>query len=139
MAANKTRPTGRSVERFLNGIGDQGQQADCQVIVSLMKELTGADPEMWGDSIVGFGKYQYQYASGRKGEWFLTGFSPRKQNLTVYIMGYLERYPEILADLGKFSHGKGCLYIRRLEDIDLDVLKNLIIKSIDKLKDSTQP
>ena len=84
--------------------------------------------------MVGFGDYRYKYASGREGDWFLVGFSPRKQNLTLYIMGYLEFYTDILEGLGKFKHGKGCLYIKKLEDIDLDVLKTLITNSINRLK-----
>ena len=90
---------------------------------------------MWGDSIVGFGEYRYKYASGREGDWFLTGFSPRKQALTLYIMGYLEFFTDILGGLGKFKHGKGCLYIKNLEDIDLDVLRSLISTSIQRLKE----
>ncbi|TFH19807.1 MAG: DUF1801 domain-containing protein [Bacteroidia bacterium] len=100
-----------------------------------MEEQSGSKPKMWGDSMVGFGDYRYKYASGREGDWFLVGFSPRKQNLTLYIMGYLEFYTDILRGLGKFKHGKGCLYIKKLEDIDLDVLKTLISTSIKRLKD----
>jgi hypothetical protein len=100
----------------------------------MMEKLTGSKPKMWGESIVGFGDYRYKYASGREGDWFLAGFSPRKQNLTIYIMGYLEFYTELLEGLGKFKHGKGCLYIKKLDDIDLNVLESLITTSIERLK-----
>ena len=101
-----------------------------------MEKLSGSEPKMWGDAIVGFGDYRYKSASGREGDWFLAGFSPRKQNLTVYIMGYLEYYPDHLERLGKFKHGKGCLYIKNLEDIDMKVLEDLIFSSIKRLKAS---
>jgi len=135
MAENKTKATAKSVPDFLNSIEDPRRRKDCLAISTLMEELSGSKPKMWGDSIVGFGDYHYKYASGREGDWFRVGFSPRKQNLTLYIMGYLEFYTDILEGLGKFKHGKGCLYIKKLEDIDLDVLKTLITNSIKKLKD----
>ena len=103
----------------------------------MMEELTASSPKMWGDSIVGFGHYRYKYASGREGDWFLSGFSNRKQSLSIYIMGYLEYYQDILADLGKHKHGKGCLYIKRLSDIDQEVLRKLISTSIERLKNHT--
>ena len=135
MAENKTKPTAKSVPDFLDSMDDPVRKKDCQTIAAMMEELTGSKPKMWGDSIVGFGDYRYKYASGREGDWFLVGFSPRKQNLTLYIMGYLEFYTDILKGLGKFKHGKGCLYIKKLEDIDLDVLKTLISTSIKRLKE----
>jgi len=103
-------------------------------IAALMERITGSKPKMWGDSIVGFGDYRYKYASGREGDWFLAGFSPRKQNLSIYIMGYLEFYEEELEGLGKFKQGKACLYINKLEDIDMKKLETLIIKSVESLK-----
>jgi len=135
MAENKTKATAKSVPDFLESIEDPGRKQDCLTIAALMEELSGSNPKMWGESMVGFGDYHYKYASGREGDWFLVGFSPRKQNLTLYIMGYLEFYTEILEGLGKFKHGKGCLYIKKLEDIDLDVLKTLISTSIKRLKE----
>ena len=102
----------------------------------MMEKLSCSIPKMWGDSFVGFGDYHYKYASGREGDWFQVGFSPRKQNLTIYIMGYLEFHSDILEGLGKYTHGKGCLYIKKLEDIDLDVLEKLISTSIKQLKKS---
>lgn len=134
MAENKTRPTTKSVPKFLEQIEDPKRRADCRTVASLMEKLSGSKPKMWGDSIVGFGDYHYKYASGREGDWFLVGFSPRKQNLTLYIMGYLEQYPDHLEKLGKFKHGKGCLYIKTLEDINMDALESLIVSSIQRLK-----
>jgi hypothetical protein len=133
MAENKTKPTNVDVDRFLDGIEDPGRRNDCLKLAALMEDITGHKPRMWGDSIVGFGDYHYKYASGREGEWFQCGFSPRKQNLTVYVMGYLEIFEGILKDLGTYKNGKGCLYIKRLEDVDLDVLRKLIELSISKL------
>jgi hypothetical protein len=135
MAENKTKATAKSVPDFLESIEDPGRKQDCLTIAVIMEGLTGSKPKMWGESIVGFGDYRYKYASGREGDWFLVGFSPRKQNLTLYIMGYLEFYTDILEGLGKFKHGKGCLYIKKLEDIDLDVLKSLISISIKRLNE----
>jgi len=117
----------------LDKIKDPVKKADSKTLATLMEELTGSKPKMWGESIVGFGDYRYKYASGREGDWFLAGFSPRKQNLTIYIMGYLEFYTDILENLGKHKHGKGCLYIKRLEDIDKEVLRTLIRTSIERL------
>ena len=133
MAENKTKPTEQSVEEFIGAIEEPGRQADCRAIWSLMEKLTGSQPKMWGASIVGFGDYRYKYASGREGDWFLCGFSPRKQNLSIYLMGYLEFYSDILKGLGKHKQGKGCLYIKKFEDIDLDVLRTLISTSVKKL------
>lgn len=132
MAENKTKPNVRSVQEFLNGINNPVMRSDCLRLTEMMEQITGAEPVMWGDSIVGFGSYHYIYASGREGDWFLTGFSPRKQNLTIYIKGYLENYQHLLKDLGKHKHGKGCLYIKYLEDIDLKTLRKLIIQSINQ-------
>ena len=134
MAENKTKPTRRSVASYLADIEDPVRREDCKTIAGMMEELTGSKPKMWGESIVGFGDYRYKYASGREGDWFLSGFSSRKQSLTLYIMGYLEYYNDILKDLGKFKHGKGCLYIKRLSDVDQDVLRTLISTSIAQLK-----
>ncbi len=133
MAENKTKPNDLNVEKFLESIEDPVKKEDSKTIAALMEELTGAKPTMWGESIVGFGETHYKYASGREGDWFLTGFSPRKQNLTIYIMGYLEFFTDILENLGKHKHGKGCLYIKKLEDVDLEVLRTLIKTSIEKL------
>ena len=135
MAENKTKPTSKSVPEFLEQIADPKRKADCIAIAELMEKLSGSKPKMWGDSIVGFGDYHYKYASGREGDWFQVGFSPRKQNLTIYVMGYLEFYSDLLDGLGKYKHGKGCLYINKLEDIDLKVLETLISTTIKRLNE----
>lgn len=134
MAELKTKKNEASVTDFLNSVEDEKKRADSFVVLELMKKITGAEPKMWGGAIIGFGDHRYKYASGREGDWFLTGFSPRKQALTLYIMDYVEKHEEILSDLGKFKHGKGCLYVKRLADVDLKVLEKLIRSSIEKLK-----
>jgi len=130
MAELKTKPNDRNVERFLNGITDDQKRQDCFTLLELMKQITRAEPRMWGGSIVGFGSYHYRYASGREGDWFLAGFSPRKQNLTLYIMAGFEQYDELLKTLGKYKTGKACLYVKRLEDIDLSTLRKLVRQSV---------
>ena len=130
MAELKTKRNDASVGTFLEAVEDEHKLEDSQVILKLMQEVTGDEPTMWGDSIVGFGSYDYKYASGREGTWFQTGFSPRKQNLTLYIMSGFDRYDELLGNLGKFKTGKSCLYIKKLEDVDLDVLEELVKESV---------
>jgi hypothetical protein len=130
MAELKTKINNADVEVFLNGIEDGKRREDCFAVLELMKKITKAEPKMWGASIVGFGNYHYKYESGREGDWFISGFSPRKQNLTLYIMSGFTRYDELLAKLGKHKTGKSCLYINKLEDIDLDVLAEMIETSV---------
>ena len=130
MAELKTKENDQSVEVFLAGIEDAQKQQDCRTLVAIMQEATGAAPRMWGDAIVGFGHYHYKYASGREGDWFLTGFSPRKQNLTLYIMAGFDNYDALLARLGKHSIGKSCLYVKRLADVDMPVLTELVVESV---------
>lgn len=129
MAELKTKPTNEDVNAFINSIADEQKRQDSQAILALMQEATGAEPQMWGDSIVGFGHYHYKYASGREGDWFLTGFAPRKQNLTLYIMAGFEQYNTLLARLGKHKTGKSCLYLKRLADVDRDILRELVRQS----------
>ena len=129
MAENKTQPTKESVASFLNAIEDEGRRKDCKTVAKLMEEVTGYNPVMWGPSIVGFGSYHYKYASGQEGDWPLTGFSPRKQNLTLYLMGF-HKFSDVLEKLGKYKTAKSCLYIKRLEDIDLPTLKKLVSESV---------
>jgi hypothetical protein len=133
MAEIKTKPTGNDVHKFLSSIEDENKRRDCFTILGLMKEATGAEPKMWGPNIVGFGSYHYKYASGREGDWFLTGFSPRKQALTIYLMQQFDDKDPLLNNLGKFKTGKSCLYIKTLNDIDLPVLKKLITRSAENL------
>ena len=130
MAELKTQPTGESVTAFLNQVEDEKKRQACFTILELMKEVTGAEPQMWGSSIVGFGSYHYKYASGRQGEWFLTGFSPRKRDFTLYIMSGFDQYESLLERLGKFKTGKSCLYIKKIEDIDMGTLRELVKQSV---------
>ena len=130
MAELKTRPNKSSVEKFLRAVKDEQRRSDAHTLLRLMQEATGAAPQMWGDSIIGFGRYHYKYDSGREGEWFLTGFSPRKQNLTLYIMPGFARYGALLKKLGKHKTGKSCLYLNSLSQVDMPTLKKLIRQSV---------
>ena len=134
MAELKTKRNEGDVEAFLNSVADEKKRQDSFTILKLMKDVTGKEPEMWGDSIIGFGSYHYKYASGREGDWFLTGFSPRKQNLTLYIMAGFNEYEQLLNKLGKHSIGKSCLYIKKTDDVDLVVLKELVKLSVTHMK-----
>ena len=130
MAGLKTQPTSESVDRFLATSCGVERIGDCRKLLELMRSATGAKPVMWGDSIVGFGRYEYRYASGREGSWFLVGFSPRKRDLTLYIMSGFDGYDELLGRLGRYRTGKSCLYIKRLDEIDLQVLEQLVSTSV---------
>ncbi len=132
-----TKKTDAGVDDFLNAIADEQTRRDCFEIANIMKQATNSEPKMWGTGIVGFGSYHYKYASGREGDWMLTGFSPRKHNLTLYIMAGFERYDELLKKLGKFSTGKSCLYIKKLADVDKKILKKLVAESVNAMKRST--
>ena len=134
MTELKTKPTKKSVEQFLKKIEHLTKREDSIKILELMKEVTKEKPVMWGDSIVGFGSYHYKYASGHEGDWPIVGFSPRKQNLTIYIMPGFDDYEEILKNLGKFKTGKSCLYINKLKDVDTQSLKKLISESVKYMK-----
>jgi hypothetical protein len=133
MAEVKTKRNNASVAGFLATISDTKKRQDSQALLRLMRQVTGRQPRMWGPSIIGFGSYHYKYDSGREGDWFLTGFSPRKQNMTVYIMPGFDRYPGLIKRLGRFKTGKACLYFRRLEEINREVLKRLIAESVQYL------
>ena len=135
MAKNKTTQNDGSVDAFLAAVENEQKRTDCLRIREIMEEITGEPAVMWGSSIVGFGSYHYKYASGREGDFMLTGFSPRKQNLTLYIMSGFSRYDELLTKLGKHSTGKSCLYIKRLSDIDEDVLKEMVSSSVQHMRD----
>ena len=134
MAELKTKKTEASVEDFLNSIADEQRRADCFAVLELMKKATKTEPKMWGSSIVGFGDYHYKYATGHEGDCCLIGFSPRKQNLTLYFTDGVERHEELLNQLGKYKLGKSCLYINQIADIDLKVLKKMIQQSIANVK-----
>ena len=135
MAELKTKPTDANVEAFLSAITDDKKRSDAFALLGLMQKATGEAPRMWGDAIIGFGTYHYVYASGREGDWPPVGFSPRKQNLTVYIMAGFEPFADVLARLGKFKTGKGCLYLNRLSDVDAGVLEELVVKSVKWLRE----
>lgn len=130
MAALKTKPNDGDIEAFLESVENEERVRDCREVMALMEGVTGESPTLWGDSIIGFGSYHYVYDSGREGDWFLTGVSPRKQSLTVYIMAGFDRYDELLERLGKHRTGKSCLYINRLEDVDTYVLRELVAASV---------
>jgi hypothetical protein len=139
MAENKTVPTDQSVDDFLNALEDEQQRSDSFALLDLMREVTGLEPQMWGSSIIGFGSYHYKYASGREGDTMLVGFSPRKQNLTIYNMGGIDPNDELFKKLGKHTTGKGCLYIKRLDDVDLPTLKSLIAASFTRTREHAAP
>ena len=134
MAELKTKQTEASVKDFLNQIPDKERRDDCFAIAKMMEEITGSKPQMWGPSIVGFGKYRYKYATGHAGEWPLAAFSPRKQDLTIYLTMGFHKYDELLGRLGKHRKSKACLYIKRLSDIHVATLKKLIKASVKDLK-----
>jgi nucleoid DNA-binding protein len=130
MAELKTQLNKASITDFVAKIADDASRADCRALIAMMKDLTGEPARMWGASIVGFGTYRYRYATGREGDWFLTGFSPRKQNLTLYIMAGFGAYPELMKTLGRYKTAKSCLYVKRLDDLHLPTLKKLIRESV---------
>jgi len=138
MAELKTKPSKQSVAEFLNKIPDAERREDCFALAKLMEEITGSKPQMWGPSIVGFGTFHYKYASGREGDWLLTGFSPRKQDLTVYVVMGFEKYDALMKQLGKHRHAKSCLYIKRLSDIHVPTLKKLLKASLNDLANYTK-
>jgi hypothetical protein len=126
MAELKTQPTNASVADFIAGIVDEPRRRDCETILALMRGVTQTEPQMWGTAIVGFGQYHYQYESGRSGAWFRMGFSPRKANLTLYLAPGLAAHADLLPTLGKHTTGQSCLYIKKLADIHLPVLKTML-------------
>lgn len=138
MAENKTQPTDADVEAFLNAVDNERKRADSFAILKMMKEVTGEEPVMWGPSIVGFGSVHYKYASGREGDMGLTGFSPRKANLTLYITDGFDKYGDLLARLGKHKTSVSCLYINKLADVDQDVLRELVRRSVEHMR-ATNP
>ena len=139
MAELKTKPTDASVVKFLNKVSDETRRQDCFQIVKIMEEITGTKPKMWGTAIVGFGTYHYKYASGRTGDWPVAAFSPRKQDLTIYIMPGLAEYTDLLKQLGKHRTAKSCLYIKRLSDIHVPTLKKLLRISVNHVSKLARP
>ena len=134
MATLKTQPTDASVDDFLGSVAHERRRRDSLVVLDMMRRITKLEPVMWGASIVGFGSYHYKYDSGREGDYLITGFSPRKQALTVYIMPGFGAYDGLMRKLGKYKTGRSCLYINTLEDIDLAVLEELIRLSFDHMQ-----
>lgn len=130
MTGLKTQKNKASVKAFLDSVEHDTRRKHAQAVVKLMKRITGLRPQMWGTSIIGFGSYRYRNSSGREAEWFLTGLSPRKQALTIYIMSGFSNYDALLKRLGKFKTGRACLYVNKLEDVDLSVLEQLIAESV---------
>ncbi len=130
MAELKTKETTESVAAFLDRVSEKGRRDDCYAVVDIMRDITKEEPKMWGSSIVGFGRYRYKYESGREGEWMITGFSPRKGDLTLYVMPGFEPFADLMKRLGKYKTGKSCLYIKKLDDVDVGILKKLLEKSV---------
>ena len=134
MAELKTKKTEASVQEFLDAVEHPTRREDSFAILDVMREITGQEPAMWGPSIVGFGTYHYKYASGREGEWPIVGFSPRKRNLTLYIIDGFDGYETLLSKLGKYKTGKACLYINKLADVDRETLRKLVRQSVDHVR-----
>lgn len=134
MADQKTKPTQKSVTAFVNAVDSERKRADSKTLIQLMSKVTGHKPKMWGPSIIGFGKYHYRYETGHEGDWPLTGFSPRKSAISLYIMSGFSKYPDLMKKLGKHKTGKSCLYINKLEDVDMRVLERLIRESVKFVK-----
>ncbi len=134
MSDPKTRPSDASVEAFIEAVEHPRRREDARILLELMRRVTGEEPVMWGPSIVGFGRYRYRYASGQEGDWPIAGFSPRKQNLSIYILPGFGDYDDLLSRLGKHKTGKSCLYVNKLADVDMDVLESLVRATTAEMK-----
>jgi len=134
MSKLKTTQNEADVNAFLDAVENPRRRADARQVLDLIQAVTGEPPKMWGSSIVGFGSYHYRYASGREGDWPVVGFSPRKQNLVIYIMPGFSDYGDLLGKLGKFRTGKSCLYVNKLDDVDLELLEQLVRESVKEMK-----
>ena len=134
MAEQKMRPNDQSVTAFLDKISDEARRAECYAVLGMMKRVTRTEPKLWGSGLVGFGNYHYKYESGHEGDCFVIGFASRKTALTLYLTAGVDRYPKLLAKLGKHKAGKGCLYIKKLDDVNLAVLEDLVSKSVEWTK-----
>jgi hypothetical protein len=135
MATNKTTQNEDPIEDFINAVDNEQKRRDSWNMIALMKKITGSEPRMWGSSLVGFGSYHYKYASGREGDFFLTGFSPRKAAFTIYIMPGFSEYAELMEQLGPYKTGKSCLYIKNLDVVDREILERLISKSVEDMRE----
>ena len=134
MADNKTKPTGESVNAFLDSVENEQRRKDAYQVLEMMREITGEEPKMWGPSMIGFGTYHYKYATGREGDAFIVGFSPRKAALTLYVLMEFDGYEALMSRLGKYTTSKACLYVKRLSDLDQDVLRELITQTYQHMK-----
>ncbi len=133
MAKQKTKPTEITVESFLDKLASESVRDDCNTLIKVMKKITKSEPKMWGPSIVGFGQYHYKYESGHEGVMCIAGFSPRKPAITVYLMSMSDQ-PDLMEKLGKYKVSKACLYVKKLEDIDIKILEKLIANSVSYVK-----
>ncbi len=134
MAELKTRQNNQSVASFIQSVEDPVKRKDCESLKRLMAKITRKRAKMWGDSIIGFGSYHYKYNSGREGDYFVTGFSPRKQNLTIYIMPGFSQYRQKLEKIGKHKTSVSCLYVKTLEQLDMELLSEIITDSVSRMK-----
>ena len=134
MTELKTKPNNASVKAYLKTVENDQKRADCEELLKVMQEIAGEKPKMWGAAMVGFGSYHYVYPTGNSGDWFITGFAPRKQALTIYIMNGYSKYDALMKKLGKYKTEKSCLYIKRLDDIDRKTLKALITRSVKDMR-----
>ncbi len=139
MAELKTRKNARSVADFIASLDDERKQRESHALIALMRDVTGCEPAMWGESIVGFGQYRFKYASGREIDWMLTGFSPRKRAFSLYVMTGFDGQDDILSVLGRYKTGKSCLYVNKLDDIDLNALRKLLNASVSRLVEKYGP
>lgn len=137
MAELKTKPTGEDVTHYLQALSDEKKRQDCFTLIEIMRQATGKEPKIWRGGMVGFGDVHYKYASGHEGDTGIIGFAPRKQNLTIYLLSGFDGQEQVLARLGKHKIGKGCLYIKRLEDIDMPALRELIQNSVESVRQSS--
>ncbi len=128
-AENKTKPTKQSVSAFIKAVENDTRRRDATTVLAMMKKITGERAKMWGPSIIGFGEYHYKYESGREGDMLNVGFSPRKANMVLYVLGSLKENDPLFSKLGKFKRGRACLYVNKLDDVDLNVLEKVIAKS----------
>jgi len=135
MTKNKTTQNASPVEDFINAVDNEQKRKDSWDMIALMKKITGSEPRMWGSSLVGFGSYHYKYESGREGDFFITGFSPRKAAFTVYIMPGFSEYADLMEQLGPYKTGKSCLYIKNLDIVDLGILEQIISKSVEDMRE----
>lgn len=132
---NKTKPTEESVTEFVNSVENEQKRKDSFELIQHMRQITGKEPKMWGPSIIGFGSYHYKYDSGHEGDAPLCGFSPRKSAISLYVFTGAEKHKHLLEGLGKFTMGKACIYVKKLSDIDLNVMENIINETTEFLKE----